>query len=161
MPSSSSVATAKRPTTPRPASVSVWDQLAERTSLANYRPQLRADLIWVRLRTRHGEPYAMVYRPGSEFLRLDEVDAYLAERMDGSRQVSELVVDYFERVGTMDFEAVAELVTDLRAYDFLTDPAQDVFADLETVLHPVQKPGFRFGRGGMLDLQFPVKGIDG
>ena len=161
MPSSSSVATAKRRTTPRSTSGSVWDQLAERTSLANYRPELRADLIWVRLTTRHGEPYAMVYRPGSEFLRLDEVDAYLAERMDGSRQVSELVIDYSERAGTMDFEAVAELVMDLRAYDFLTDPPQDVFGDLEAVLHPVAPQRFRFGHGSMLDLQFPLKGIDG
>jgi CRP-like cAMP-binding protein len=152
--------TAERPTRAAVPPRSVWDDLAERTSLANYRPEVRTDLIWVRLTTRQGEPYAMVYRAGSEFLRLSDVDAYLAERMDGSRPVSELVVDYFERAGTMDFEAVAELVMDLRAYDFLTDPSQDVFGDLEAVLHPEKPPRFRFGRGGMLDLQFPLKGID-
>jgi CRP-like cAMP-binding protein len=140
---------------------SVWDDLAERTSLANYRPKLRADLIWVRLTTRHGEPYAMVYLPDSEFLRLDETDAYLTERMDGSRPVSQLVVDYFEKAGTMDFEAVAELVMDLRAYNFLTDPPQEVFVALEKVLHPPKPPRFRFGQGNMLDLQFPLKRIDG
>jgi len=154
-------ATAERPRRATVPPRSVWDDLADRTSLANYRPKVRADLIWVRLTTRNGEPYVMVYRPGSEFLRLSDVDADLAERMDGSRPVSELVVAYFERTGTMDFEAVAELVMDLRAYDFLTDPPQDVYDELESVLHPVKERRLRFGRGSMLDLQFPLKGIDG
>jgi CRP-like cAMP-binding protein/Zn-dependent protease len=140
---------------------SVWEDLAERTSLANYRPRIRDDLIWVRLTTRHGEPYAMVYLKGSEFMRLDQEDVYLAERMDGSRKVSDLVVDYFERFGSMDFEAVAELVADLRAYSFVTDPARDVFADLEGVLRPKpERAPSRFVTGSLLDLQFPLRGID-
>ena len=92
------------------------------------------------LTTRQGEPYFMVYLPDSEFLRLSGEDEYLARRLDGTRKISDLVVDYFERFGSMDFEAVAELVMDLRGYGFLTDPPLDVFANLEERLHPAKPP---------------------
>ncbi|HYM50704.1 MAG TPA: cyclic nucleotide-binding domain-containing protein [Candidatus Limnocylindrales bacterium] len=140
---------------------SLWEDVAERTSLENYRPRVRDDLTWVRLRTRHGEPYAMVYTPGSAYLRLSEEDDYLAQRMDGTRKVSDLVVDYTERFGRMDFDAVADLVQDLREHDFLSDPPRDVFAALEETLHPPRRRRFAIAQGPVLDLMFPLRGIDG
>jgi CRP-like cAMP-binding protein len=160
MSASNPIATIRRPPS-RAGRRSVWEELAERVSLSNYRPKLRDDLNWIRLRTRHGAPYAMVHEPGSDYLRLSEEDDFLAQRMDGTRRLGDLVVEYMDKFGSMDFDAVAELVEDLRAHGFLTDPPRDLYEDLETELHPPPPRRFTFAQGSLLDIEFPVRGVDG
>ena len=142
--------------------VSVWDRFAERVSLGSYVPVLRDDLTWARMKTRHGRPNIMLADRPRRYLRVSERDDYLVQRMDGTRRVSDLVVDYFERFGSFGLKQVSDLVTHLRQAGFLTDPPRDVWLDLGDRLNPATKPPERrWTEGTAMRLKVPVRGIDG
>ena len=140
---------------------SVWDQVSEAVSVANYRPRLRADLTWARLKSRRGTPYTMLADRPRLYLRLGPHDDFLASRMDGSRRVSDLVIDYFRQFGRFGFDRIATLVKDLRNAGFLVDPPRDVYETLNRRLNPPAAPP-RTGRweGTTLKLRLPLRGID-
>jgi len=145
-----------------PAAISVWDRVAERASQGDYRPSLRQDLTWARMKTRHGQPNIMLADRPRKYLRLSSRDDQMAQLMDGSRRVSDLVVEYFRRFGSFGFRQVTDLVTLLRQVGFLTDPPRDIYKDLGERLHP--SPPVRERRwveGSGLRMKFPVRGIDG
>jgi len=141
--------------------VSVWEGVREAVSLGNYAPALRPTLVWMRLRTRRGSPYTMLADRPRRYLRLGPEDDYVVSRMDGSRRVSDLVVDYFRHFGRFAFDRIATLVTELRRSGFLREPPQDVFAALARALHP--EPPRKRGRweGTPLRLRLPLRGING
>ena len=142
--------------------VSVWDRFAEGVSLGSYVPVLRDDLTWARMTTRHGRPHIMLADRPRKYLRVGERDDFLVQRMDGTRRVSDLVVDYFERFGTFGLKQVSDLVTILRQASFLTDPPRDVWADVGERLNPGSKaPERRWTEGTAMRLKVPVRGIDG
>ena len=141
---------------------SVWDRFAEAVSLGSYVPVLRQDLTWARMTTRHGKPNIMLADRPRKYLRIGERDDYLAQRMDGTRRVSDLVVDYFEKFGTFGLRHVTELVTALRQADFLTDKPRDVWVDLGQRLNPATRPPERrWTEGTAMRLKVPLRGIDG
>jgi CRP-like cAMP-binding protein len=140
----------------------VWERLRERISPADYTPTLRRDLTWVRFQTRHGEPYVMVADRGNAYIRLSEEDDFLATRMDGTRRVSDLVVEYFHQFGSFGYESVVRLVEELRDAGMLTDPPKDIYQELRNRLHPPAKPQKpRRTEGTFLMLRVPLRGIDG
>jgi len=142
--------------------VSVWDRFAESVSLGSYIPVLRGDLTWARMTTRHSKPNIMLADRPRKYLRVSERDDFLAQRMDGTRRVSDLVVDYFEKFGTFGLKHVSDLVTILRQAGFLTDPPRDVWKDLAEQLNPASKPPERrWTEGTALRLKVPLRGIDG
>jgi len=144
------------------ARVSVWEELRERLSLGTYVPVLRTDLTLVRLTTRRGCPYTMLADRPRIYLRLTEEDDFLVRRMDGSRTVSELVVDFFHAYGRFGFEQVAELVAELRRSGLLRDPPGDLYADLQQTLKPPPQRRSRWGpEGSVLVFRLPLRGIDG
>jgi CRP-like cAMP-binding protein/Zn-dependent protease len=140
---------------------SVWDQVSEAVSVANYRPRVRDDLTWARLKTRRGTPYTILADRPRLYLRLNPLDDFLASRMDGSRRVSDLVIEYFRKFGRFGFDRIATLVKDLRNAGFLVDPPRDVYQALTTRLQPQALPA-RTGRweGTALRLRLPLRGID-
>jgi putative peptide zinc metalloprotease protein len=143
------------------AAISVWDQVAERASQGDYRPALRQDLTWARMKTRHGQPNIMLADRPRKYLRLSPRDDQIAQLMDGTRRVSDLVVEYFRRFGSFGFRQVTDLVTLLRNAGFLTDPPRDVYGDLGERLHPSPPvPQRRWMEGSGLRMKFPVRGID-
>jgi CRP-like cAMP-binding protein/Zn-dependent protease len=140
----------------------VWDRFAERASLGSYVPVLREDLTWARMKTRHGKPNIMLADRPRKYLRVSERDDFLAQRMDGTRRVSDLVVDYFERFGSFGLKQVSDLVTILRQAGFLTDAPRDVWGDLGVRLNPETKaPERRWTEGTAMRLKVPLHGIDG
>jgi CRP-like cAMP-binding protein/Zn-dependent protease len=140
----------------------VWDRFAERVSLGSYVPVLRDDLTWARMTTRHGRPNIMLADRPRKYLRVGERDDFLAQRMDGTRRVSDLVVDYFERFGSFGLKQVSDLVTILRQAGFLTDSPRDVWADLGERLNPaIKAPERRWTEGTAMRLKVPLRGIDG
>jgi len=140
---------------------SVWDQVSEAVSVANYRPRLRADLTWARLKSRRGTPYTMLADRPRLYLRLGPQDDFLAGRMDGSRRVSDLVIDYFHEFGRFGFDRIATLVKDLRNAGFLVDPPRDVYEALDRRLKPPAPPApKRRWEGTTLKLRLPLRGID-
>ncbi|HVS05141.1 MAG TPA: cyclic nucleotide-binding domain-containing protein [Candidatus Dormibacteraeota bacterium] len=140
---------------------SVWDQVSEAVSVASYRPRLRGDLTWARLKSRRGAPYTILADRPRLYLRLGPHDDFLASRMDGSRRVSDLVIEYFRRFGRFGFDRIATLVADLRHAGFLVDPPSDVYQTLKGRLQP-EAPPKRGGRweGTALRLRLPLRGID-
>jgi putative peptide zinc metalloprotease protein len=140
---------------------SVWDQISETVSVANYRPRLRSDLTWARLTSRRGTPYTSLADRPRLYLRMGAEDDFLATRMDGSRRVSDLVIEYFRQYGRFAFDRIATLVKDLRNAGFLVDPPRDVYETLDRRLKPPPPPA-RKGRweGTTLKLRLPLHGID-
>jgi CRP-like cAMP-binding protein/Zn-dependent protease len=144
------------------AAISVWDQLAERASPGDYRPTLRQDLTWARMKTRHGLPNIMLADRPHKYIRLNERDDEMAGLMDGSRRVADLVVEYFRRYGSFGFRHVTDLVAVLRREGFLTDPPRDIYADLGERLNPSPPaPKRRWVEGSGLRMKLPIRGIDG
>jgi len=114
------------------------------------------------MKTRHGLPNIMLADRPRKYIRLSPRDDQLVQLMDGSRRVSDLVVEYFRRFGSFGFRQVTDLVTLLRQAGFLTDPPRDIYADLGNRLHPVPPaPTRRWVEGSGLRMKFPVRGIDG
>jgi CRP-like cAMP-binding protein/Zn-dependent protease len=145
-----------------PAPISVWDQLAQRASPGDYRPTLRHDLTWGRMKTRHGLPNIMLADRPRTYIRLNERDEQIAQLMDGSRRVADLVVEYFRRYGSFGFRQVTDLVRLFRQSGFLTDPPRDIYADLRERLDPSPPaPKRRWVEGSGLRMKVPVRGIDG
>ena len=147
---------------PPPPRVSVWDRLAAAASPSGYVPILRSDLTWARMTTRHGRPSVMLADRPRRYLRIGERDDYLIQRMDGSRSVADLVVEYFDKYGTFGFQAVVNIVTILRNAGFLTDPPRDVWQELQTRLAgdpgPVRQS---WHEGTLTRLKIPIRGVDG
>ena len=145
--------------TPR---ASIWERIGTRISPAEYVPRLREGLTWARHQTRQGEPYVMLADRGKAYFSLTEEDDFIASRMDGSRHVSDLVVEYFDRFGSFGYDRVVRLVADLREAGMLTDPPRDIYKDVAERYRPVPKPSkpSRW-EGTALMLRLPLKGIDG
>ena len=140
----------------------MWDRFAEHVSLGSYVPVLRQDLTWARMTTRHGRPNIMLADRPRKYLRISERDDFLAQRMDGTRRVSDLVVDYFEKFGTFGLKQVSDLVTILRQANFLTDTPRDVWVELGERFNPATKaPERRWTEGTAMRLKVPLLGIDG
>ncbi|GAC1614177.1 MAG: hypothetical protein NVS9B1_23410 [Candidatus Dormibacteraceae bacterium] len=130
--------------------------------MGNYVPELRGDLEWARLKTRHGRPNIILGDRPRRYLRLGERDDFLAQRMDGTRRVADLVVEYFEKFGTFGLKQVTGLVTTLRGAGFLVDPPRNVWTDLEARLRPdLQPKERRWTEGTAIRLKVPLRGIDG
>jgi putative peptide zinc metalloprotease protein len=150
------------PAAPAIAGASLWDAFAARVSLGSYVPVLRQDLTWARMTTRHGKPNIMLADRPRRYLRVSERDDFLAQRMDGTRRVSDLVVDYFEKFGIFGLKQVSDLVTILRQAGFLTDPPRDIWTDLKERLDPSSRPRERrWTEGTAMRLKVPLHGIDG
>ena len=104
----------------------------------------------------------MVADRGNAYIRLSEEDDFVATRMDGTRRVADLVVEYFHQFGSFGYDRVVRLVGDLRDAGMLTDPPHDIYAQLRQRLHPPAQP-VKPSRweGTFLMLRLPVHGIDG
>ena len=104
----------------------------------------------------------MVADPGHAYLRLEEEDDFLAVRMDGTRRVADLVVDYFHQFGSFGYDRVVRLVGELRDAGLLTDPPRDIYTELGKRLRPPAHPEKpRRTEGTFLMLRVPLRGIDG
>ena len=68
--------------------------------------------------------------------QLEVWEAELAQQMDGSRTVGEIIVDRLEGSGDLDAASVTELVILLRNEGFLEPPPMDAKAAVAHRLHP-------------------------
>jgi len=121
----------------------LWDELEERVDLASLRPKLAEDIEIRVFRLRWGNDYAMVANPRILLhLTLEPWEAELAQRMDGTRTVGDLIVERLENDGDLDPEAVTDLVQVLALSGFLDPPPLDVAA-LITEAIEVERGGLR------------------
>ena len=101
----------------------VWSALADRLDPTAFRPKLASGTEWKIFRLPWGNDYAMVANPGrSVHYRLPPGDVELFPLLDGTRSVSDLIVERLDEEGDLDADAIVELTESLYEGGFL-DPA--------------------------------------
>jgi putative peptide zinc metalloprotease protein len=103
-----------------PAGQDLWADLTERLDLSLFRPVLASDIEIRIFRLRWGNDYAVAANPRAlVHLTLEVWEAELAQRLDGSRTVGELIVERLEADGDLNADAVVDLVQILSSNGFL------------------------------------------
>jgi CRP-like cAMP-binding protein/Zn-dependent protease len=101
----------------------VWAHLAHRLDPTTFRPKMAEGTEWKVFRLPWGNDYAMVANPDrSVHYRLPPGDVDLFPALDGSRSVSDLIVERLDEEGDLDADAIVELTESLYEGGFL-DPA--------------------------------------
>lgn len=141
----------------------VWDQLDEAMSPAVYRPRLRDGLLWRELTSARGEEYVIVQNPdAATYLRLAPDEFFLFERMDGSRTIQQLVVEYMLEFHRFAMPRVVQLVQQLKVNQFLIDPPRFVWGPLRARLDAGRVGRFVDSYAkSLIQREFPVDGLDG
>ncbi|MEA2521468.1 MAG: putative peptide zinc metalloprotease protein [Actinomycetota bacterium] len=105
----------------------LWEDLAERVDPSLFRPKLASDIEIRIFRLRWGNDYALAANPRWMLhLNLEVWEAELAQRLDGTRTVSELIVERLNEDGDFDADAVVDLVQILAASGSLEPQELDV-----------------------------------
>ena len=115
----------------------VWASLRDSLDPSDLCPKL-ADDIEIRIfRLRWGNDYAMIANPRALLhYQLEVWEAQLAEQLDGSKTLAELVVARLEEGGDLDANAVTDLVLFLQSAGFLIHQPMDVTTVLAAAVHP-------------------------
>ena len=139
----------------------LWDGLRDHLDLAFYKPQALADIEVSDLTGRAGQYYVLKNPEKKSYLRLTKKDYFLWSRMDGTRTIKDLVVDYFSEFGSFAYARVARLVILLKANWMLKDAPVNVYQQVQNRLHE-RDIGFRLKRFGNAFMQTPfaIKGVD-
>jgi CRP-like cAMP-binding protein len=113
----------------------LWEELDDRLDVSAFKPKL-ADDVEIRIfRLRWGNDYAMAANPRDLLhLTLEVWEAELAQKMDGTRTVADLIVERLEASGGLDAEAVTDLVLVLESTGFLYPREKDFDQMLENEL---------------------------
>ncbi|HXF71692.1 MAG TPA: cyclic nucleotide-binding domain-containing protein [Actinomycetota bacterium] len=132
---------ASRP--PSPGAPDVLGAVAAALDPGRFRPRLAPDVELKEFELRWGGRYAMLGNPRDQiYYRLDPEDVELLRLMDGTRTVSEIVVERFQEEGDLHLSGVADLVELLRQEGFLDRRPVRVDHALRRAL----EPGSRFTR---------------
>ncbi len=100
----------------------LWEEIRERVDISRMRPRLAEDVEIRVFELRWGKDYALAANPRDLLhLNLEVWEAELAQRMDGTRTVADLILDHLESSGDLDAEAVTDLVLIFESAGFL-DP---------------------------------------
>src|SRR5687768_13138951 len=112
-------------------SVDVWACLADQLDLGAYVPTPSPDVEERAVEGRDGRRFWVLRSPSLHYLRLDDTDLDLWQRMDGQRNVRQIAVDHFLERGGFVADRLARLVRRLRADGFLGSPPKDAFTDVD------------------------------
>ncbi len=111
------------------AGADLWADLTERLDFSLFRPKISPDIEIRIFRLRWGNDYAIAANPrGLLHLTLEVWEAEMAQRLDGSRTVGELIIDRLNEGGDLDADAVVDLVLILGTSGFLYPPEVDMKA---------------------------------
>jgi CRP-like cAMP-binding protein/Zn-dependent protease len=117
------------------ADVDVWGALSHRLDPKAFRPAIAPGTEWKVFRLPWGNDYAMVANPTrSVHYRLPPGDVGLFPLLDGSRSVSDLIVDRLDEEGDLDADAIVELTQSLDEGGFLDPAPLDTRAALQRAL---------------------------
>ena len=109
----------------------VWEDLKEASNISTYQPVQAPGVVHRQLESDRAGPYYMLNNPeAGTYLKLDPKDFYVWSLMDGTQSVKQLVVAYFSEFGSIAFSRVTDLVAQLRASSFLTDPPINVYSEV-------------------------------
>lgn len=122
---------------PAVAPSDVWSHLGDILDPAQFRPKIAEGTEWKRFPLRWGNDHAIVANPDRDMhfdLELWAVD--ILPLMDGTRTVSDIVIERFDEAGGLDPDAVVELIGSLREGRFLDPRPPNVEAALRRGLDP-------------------------
>jgi len=115
--------------------VGVWASLSEQLDPTTFRPKLAAGTEWKVFHLPWGDDYAMVANPPrTVHYRLPPSDVELFPLLDGSRSVSDLIVERLDDEGDLDADAIVELTGSLYEGGFLDPAPLDTEKALERAL---------------------------
>jgi len=129
---------------PEPADgKTIWETLADRINPALDRPTQSPDVAAIPLTSPQGRPYfILTNRSRNKYLRLGPEDYYVWSLLDGAHSVTDLVVEYFTKFGTLAFGFVAEFVTHLRYAHMLAERPSNVYSEVRHALNANQWEAF-------------------
>lgn len=123
---------AGRVSTPPVGGVGVWTALGRRTDLSLFRPRLAPNVEIKIFHLRWGNDHAIAFDPRTfKHYGLEVWEAELLPLMDGTRTVSDLVVDRLDASGSIDADGIAELVLSLREHGYFDPPSPNVHVAVE------------------------------
>jgi CRP-like cAMP-binding protein/Zn-dependent protease len=113
-----------------PGSPDVWASLVDQLDLGAYVPTPSLDVEVREVEGRDGRRFWVLRSPSLRYLRLDDTDLDLWQRMDGQRNVRQIALDHFLERGGFVADRLARLVRRLRADGFLGPPPHDAFGEV-------------------------------
>lgn len=115
----------------------LWDDLERAIDPVSFRPTLQPDVELKVFRPRRGDGYAIARNPRDlVHYRLTLEEAEILPLLDGTRTVREVVIERFRESGDIEPRAVADLIRQLQAANFLREPYVDVYAGMSEALQP-------------------------
>jgi putative peptide zinc metalloprotease protein len=126
--------------------VDAWESLVDQLDLGAFVPTPSPDVEARAVEGRDGRSFWVLRSPSSRYLRLDDTDLDLWQRMDGRRTVREIALQHFLECGGFVADRLARLVRRLRADGFLGPPPADVYRAVDERL----RAGSRLGRWSRL-----------
>jgi putative peptide zinc metalloprotease protein len=143
---------------PRSEGPALYSALAQRVDIRQYRPERIVGVVEETL-DEGGQTLTALRSPSGSYLYLTPVERELWHLMDGTRSVAELATIGFLRF--QQLVLVPDLVQNLRAYGFLTDPPVRLYSGLRARLERGGIGGFGQRVLSMLHTRtFAVAGVD-
>jgi putative peptide zinc metalloprotease protein len=141
---------------------SVWDALARALSPVEFCPQIIPTLEVSHHTTRAGAAYLVLRNPtANTYLKLEPREYDLVLRMDGSCNLTALVLEDFRLHHVLAPPRVAGLIELLRQKRFLTEPPLDAYAELQT--HLARPSAWRIGQRlarGFVQTELSLRNVD-
>ena len=115
-------------TAPRTGERGIWNSLLDQLDLGAYVPKRTPGVEARQVEDSSGSISWVLRSPALRYLRLDDVDFDLWQRIDGQRTVRQIALDHFIECGGFVAERLARLIRRLRADGFLGPVPPDVEA---------------------------------
>jgi len=146
----------------QPITTSVWQEMHPR-DLTHYKPQRKLGWALKPLTDVHGRRYFILknVRRGN-YVRLTPEQRFLWDLLDGQHSVQDIAIAYLIEYKAFDIEGLLAFLDQLGAQGFLVNPRVDLYISVERTLteqglvHWLQTNAPR-----LLELEFPIHGIDG
>ena len=138
---------------PSTGAFDVWAALDDQLDLGGFVPAPTPGVETRSVEGRGGQHFWVIRSPELHYLRLDEADLDLWQRMDGIKTVREIAFDHFVQRGGFVADRLARLVRRLRSDGFLGPPPAHMYARVDSRLHAETRVGKWVHRiGNLLDL---------
>jgi putative peptide zinc metalloprotease protein len=119
----------------------IWASLDDQLDLGAYVPTPSQDVEIRPVEGRGGRSFWVLRSPSYHYVRLDETDLDLWQRMDGQRTVRQIALDHFVACGGFVADRLARLIGRLRRGGFLGPPPVDAHAAVDDRLHAASQIG--------------------
>ncbi len=142
--------------------VDLWATLNDRLDFSRQKPRQAQGIEVVRQAAAGGGEYYILRNPrANTYLKIDPLDYFIWERLDGQYSVRDLAVAYFAEYRAFPFDRLANLIGQLRAKKMLAEKQVQIMGKVagrlqeRTLAYKLQ----RFADTSM-QKEFPLRNID-